>query len=266
MSANNGVPVQPNGLGEANGRYSNLSNNLTNATTMNETLVPHEKPSPFLVPSTVKSTLGSPTAFAIGAFATTLTALSFALMEFRGLSVSNAFIGDFFFLAGIGMVISAQWELVLGNSFIYTVFSAFGFFYAGFGAIITTSFGVAAAYGTNTAEYDNALGFWVLMWAVFNLFFLIGSLPINLVFIGIFATVELAFTLVAASYFAAADGNANAALALQKSGGAFAFIAGLLGYYTVGNLMLQEATFFSFPMGDTSRFFKRKSEIVRKGE
>jgi succinate-acetate transporter protein len=52
-----------------------------------------------------------------------------------------------------------------------------GFFYAGFGAIITTSFGVAAAYGTNTAEYDNALGFWVLMWAVFNLFFLIGSLP-----------------------------------------------------------------------------------------
>ncbi len=37
------------------------------------------------------------TAFAIGAFATTLTTLSFALMEWRGLSVTNVFIGNFFF-------------------------------------------------------------------------------------------------------------------------------------------------------------------------
>jgi hypothetical protein len=88
----------------------------------------------------------------------------------------------------------------------------------------------------------------------------------NLVYIGIFFTVDLAFTLIASSYFAAADGNSNAALALQKAGGAFAFIGGLLGYYLLGNLMLQEATFFSFPMGDTSRFFKKKSEIARKGQ
>jgi hypothetical protein len=88
----------------------------------------------------------------------------------------------------------------------------------------------------------------------------------NLVYIGIFFTVDLAFTLIASSFFAAADGNSNAALALQKAGGAFAFIAGLLGYYLLGNLMLQEATFFSFPMGDTSRFFKKKSEVVRKGQ
>jgi succinate-acetate transporter protein len=51
-----------------------------------------------------------------------------------------------------------------------------GFFYAGFGAIITPSFGVADAYGKNTAEYNNGLGFFVLMWAVFNFFFLVASL------------------------------------------------------------------------------------------
>jgi uncharacterized protein len=86
----------------------------------------------------------------------------------------------------------------------------------------------------------------------------------NAVYICIFATVDLAFTLVAASYFAAADGHASASTALSKAGGAFAFIGGMLGYYTLGNLMLQEAMFFSFPMGDTSRFFKKKSE--RKGQ
>lgn len=60
------------------------------------------------------------------------------------------------------MIISAQWELVLGNTYGYTVLSAFGFFYGGFGAIITPLFGVTAAYGTDTVEYNNALGFFVL--------------------------------------------------------------------------------------------------------
>lgn len=60
------------------------------------------------------------------------------------------------------MVISAQWELVLGNTYAYTVLSAFGFFYGGFGAIITPLFGVTASYGPDTVEYNNALGYFVL--------------------------------------------------------------------------------------------------------
>ena len=115
------------------------------------------------VPITIKAQLGSPTALAIGAFATTLTTLSFALMGWRGMSVTNAFIGNFFGVAGIGMVISAQWEIVLGNTYAYTVLSAFGLFYLGFGIIVTPLFGVAQAYGgTDTVEYNNALGFFVL--------------------------------------------------------------------------------------------------------
>jgi succinate-acetate transporter protein len=105
---------------------------------------------------------------AIGAFATTLTTLSLALMEWRHLTVTNVFIGNFFFVAGIGMVVSAQWELALGNSYGYTVLSAFGLFYGGFGAIITPSFGVKESYGDDIASYDNALGFWVLSEPVFH--------------------------------------------------------------------------------------------------
>jgi succinate-acetate transporter protein len=60
-------------------------------------------------------------------------------------------------------VISAQWEIVLGNTYAYTVLSAFGLFYLGFGIIVTPLFGVAQAYGgTDTVEYNNALGFFVL--------------------------------------------------------------------------------------------------------
>lgn len=60
-------------------------------------------------------------------------------------------------------VVSANWELVLGNTYAYTVLSAFGLFYAGFGFIVTPTFGVADAYGgADTPDYNNALGFFVL--------------------------------------------------------------------------------------------------------
>ena len=60
------------------------------------------------------------------------------------------------------MVITAQWEIALGNSFAYVALSAYGLFYAGYGAIITPAFGVKESYGDDVAGYNNALGFWVL--------------------------------------------------------------------------------------------------------
>lgn len=68
----------------------------------------------------------------------------------------------------------------------------------------------------------------------------------------------MAFTLVAASYFAAADGHLGTSTGLKKAGGVFAFLSGLLGYYTVANLMCQQSMSFSFPMGDTSHYFQPK--------
>ena len=38
------------------------------------------------------------------------------------------------------MVLSAIFELILGNTYAYTVLAAFGLFYAGFGFIITPFF------------------------------------------------------------------------------------------------------------------------------
>lgn len=70
----------------------------------------------------------------------------------------------------------------------------------------------------------------VAVWTVFVLAFLIGVLPTNLVFIGIFVTVELCFLFAASSYFALADGHDGAAVGLKKASGVFGFLAGLLGW------------------------------------
>ena len=40
--------------------------------------------------------------------------------------MTNVYVATFFFVAAIGLVIIAQWELAIGNGFAYTVFSALG--------------------------------------------------------------------------------------------------------------------------------------------
>ncbi|KAL4769108.1 GPR1/FUN34/yaaH family-domain-containing protein [Aspergillus nidulans var. acristatus] len=208
-------------------------------------------------------TLGAGSALALGAFGTTLTTLSLALMEWRGVKTTNAFVANFFFIAAFGLVVTAQWELSIGNGFAYTVFSAFGLFYAGYGALLTPAFGVAQAYGgTDTVEYNNAVGFFMILWTVFVFTFLVASLPSNIAYILVFLFVDLGFLTVAASYFAQADGHAESAAALQKAGGAFCFVAGLIGWYIVFHLLLQDSL-LNLPLGDTSRYFgKRKDKGV----
>ncbi|KAF1848913.1 uncharacterized protein K460DRAFT_279598 [Cucurbitaria berberidis CBS 394.84] len=203
-----------------------------------------------------RTSLGAGSALPIGVFATTLTTLSLSLMEWRGVTTNNVFVANFFFAAAFGLVVTAQWELSVGNGFSYTVFSAFGLFYAGYGAILTPAFGVVASYGDDVEQLNNALGFFMMLWTVFALTFLIASLPTNLVYIGIFFTVEFGFMLVAASYFAAADGHAAASVSLKKGGGGFCFVSGIIGWYLTFALLLKDSI-VEFPLGDTSRYFAK---------
>ncbi|KAF2011824.1 hypothetical protein BU24DRAFT_352987, partial [Aaosphaeria arxii CBS 175.79] len=199
---------------------------------------------------------------AMGGFATTLLTFSLSLMDIRGTSIEAIHSGNLILVAGLGLLISAQWEMARGNTFSYTVLSAFGLFYASYGVMMLPFMGVIEAYGGLTPAYYNAMGFYLLIWGIFNLFFLIASLPKNIVYISIFTTVELCFLSDAASHFAFADHRVAIADGLGKTSGAFGFVAGLLGYYATAHYLCEEALPFRVPMGDTSRFFRnmKKSE------
>ncbi|KAJ5334757.1 uncharacterized protein N7506_004437 [Penicillium brevicompactum] len=219
----------------------------------NETLV--SRP----VEATMKpgSHLANPAPLAMGGFATTFLSLSLAMMNFRGVFTQTMFIGDLCFVAGIGLLISAQWEMVRGNTFSYTVLSAYALFYGGYGVIMIPSLGIVDAYGGYTPEYHNALGFFVLLWAVFNFFFLLASCAINIVYTLLFLTLELCLIFDAASSFVLADGMVERSANLMTVAGAFGFISSLAGYYAVLHYLCQDALPFTVPMGDTSRAFKR---------
>lgn len=140
--------------------------------------------------------------------------------------------------------------------------------------------GIADFYGgTNSVSYNNALGFFVLMWAVFNLFFLLAStklcvipsvdssrvpvltnLSSNAVYVAVFSFIELCLIFDAASYFASADGKTELGINLMKVSGAFGFVASLLGYYTVLHYLCEDALPFPVPMGDFTKYRMKKKE------
>lgn len=65
-----------------------------------------------------------------------------------------------------------------------------------------------------------------------------------------------------ASQFVMADGDTFSYKRMQKAAGVFAFLAGLLGYYTTAHYLFADALGFSLPMGDTSKWFARKRPDV----
>ncbi|KAM0346196.1 hypothetical protein ACHAPU_005618 [Fusarium lateritium] len=213
--------------------------------------------SPSLMTPSPSLQIGNPSPLAMGTFATTLLTLSLSMMGFRGVETQTMFIGNLCLAAGLCMFVSAQWEMARGNTFGYSALSAYAVFYGGYGVILCPSLGVLESYGGSTPEYHNALGFYVLIWAVLTIFFMLGSAPINLVSFGIFTTIFICFTLDAASNFAHADGKLDVAKSLMKAAGVFGFISGLLGYYSCASSMCADAIPFELPCGDTSRFFKK---------
>ena len=62
----------------------------------------------------------------MGGFATTLLTLSLSMMGFRGVSLQTVFVGNLCFVACVGLLIAAQWAMIKGDTFTFTVLTAFG--------------------------------------------------------------------------------------------------------------------------------------------
>lgn len=74
----------------------------------------------------------------------------------------------------------------------------------------------------------------------------------------IYTGLELSYILNCAAHFAIADGKVVTSKALTKAAGACGFVAALAGFYVVAHELCQSAIPFDIPLGDTSRFARRK--------
>ncbi|THY38073.1 hypothetical protein D6C98_10507 [Aureobasidium pullulans] len=197
--------------------------------------------------------LANPGPLGFGAFATTLMTISLAQMGFRNVQNQTVFVANLCFLAGVGLLISAQWEMVRGDTFAYTVLTAFAFYYGGYGALLMPWMGVVDSYGGKTIEYYNAFGLCIcVMQECFT-----DQLTRNIANMFVYGGLEISYMLNCAANFSFADGYSAHGQALTKAAGAFGFIASLAGFYILAHEFCQDSLRMRVPLGETRRWVER---------
>ncbi|BFZ63503.1 hypothetical protein YB2330_004626 [Saitoella coloradoensis] len=218
-------------------------------------------------PSPHLSRIGNPTPLGLAAHCATLGAASWAIMGFAGTSGAalQALAPEFIFFPGTMLLISAQWELVIGNSFAYTVFGSFSAFWLAFGYLNLPWTGLAASYASDPMGLNHLIGFFVMSFAVLNFFFWVASLKTNVPFVFLFTFLELALILIAAGYLQMGHITDAAVGTILKAGGACGFICTFGGWYLfVVELLGMNGFNIPFPIGDLSHLFGGKKDSKKE--
>ncbi|KAI9759988.1 MAG: hypothetical protein M4579_001925 [Chaenotheca gracillima] len=219
----------------------------------------------------LRKTFGNPTPIALLGFLLSLSPLSCDLMGWRGAGGNGAAdVGVYFFMGGLLMILGGVGEFLLGNTFPSVVFCSFGGFWLSFAATLTPSYNASGAYaegdpivGSTSAGFTASFAFFLLFMGLLCFIYMICSLRTNIVFVVIFFTLVMGFTLLAATYWQVANGNAVAAGKLQIAGGAFLFITCMAGWWIFFAQMLASLDFpFQIPVGDLSTMIKSGTEIA----
>ncbi|BCS25009.1 uncharacterized protein APUU_41453S [Aspergillus puulaauensis] len=194
----------------------------------------------------LRKTLGNPTPMALLGFLLSTTSFGCVAMGWRGAEIGNSLIGVYYFFGGTLQVLGAIFELIIGNTFPSVVFSTF------------EQYGLANS--GDPASFYSSFGFFLCFLGVLCFMFLVCSLRTNIVFVFIFVFLEAGVLLLAASYWYLAQGLQEAALRLEKAGGACVFVFSVAGWYLLFSIMLQSVDFpISLPVGDLSTRFEGKS-------
>ncbi|THV48339.1 hypothetical protein BGAL_0254g00100 [Botrytis galanthina] len=232
----------------------------------------------------LRKTFGNPTPVAIVGFLITLSPLSCDLMGWRGAGNDGAAgIGSYFFFGGLLMIVGGFLEFVLGNTFPFVVFISFGAFWLTFASTLQPFYYAYGLYappggtpvdGLKTVGFNASFGFFLVFMAVLCLIYLVCSLRTNVVFVIIFFTLVVAFSLLTSVYWHTANGIGNKdatqlALAnrLQIAAGATLFVTSLAGWWIFFAIMLAALDFpFQIPVGDLSTLIKGASEREKSKE
>ncbi|GAA5921689.1 hypothetical protein JCM1841_007090 [Sporobolomyces salmonicolor] len=192
----------------------------------------------------------NPTPLGLASFLLCLTPFSCYLMGWAGTTTAAAptLVGAMLFMGGLGLMVAAILEFILGNTFTVVVFFTFGSFWLSFGFLLQPEQGIAAALGATSVDYNGGISMYLFWWSVLTLIYLVASMRTNVVFFLLFLFLDVAFWLLAVLYLKLAHGDANVGSVL-KSAGAFAFLCTMTGNVGIP---------IKLPVGDLSGFMSRR--------
>lgn len=167
--------------------------------------------------------MANPAAFGLCAFALTTFTLSLYNAQAMGVKVPAVVLGLTCFYGGAVQFLSGVWELVVGNCFAGTALVSYGSFWLSYSCITIKAFGVSAAYEDPTM-LANAIGFFLMGWAIFTFLLVLVTLKSTVAFFCLFFFLDLTFILLAAGEF---SGNVG----VTRAGGVIGIIAAFWGFY-----------------------------------
>lgn len=171
-----------------------------------------------------KYNFANPVPLGLAAFSFTTFVLSMFNAGAMGVHSPNVVIGAACFYGGVIQLFAGLWDLILGNTFGGTALSSYGGFWLSFAAIYIEDFGIMKAYADEPEQLANAVGFFLLGWAIFTFMLLLCTTKSTVAFFSLFLTLFITFVLLACGEF---TGNAK----VTKAGGIVGVITSFIGFY-----------------------------------
>ncbi|KAK9471084.1 GPR1/FUN34/yaaH family-domain-containing protein [Dipodascopsis tothii] len=218
------------------------------------------------VKGNLRQTFANPTPAALLGHVICICPLGCDLLQLRGAGQwGAASTGAFVFLGGLLLILSGIFEFILGNTFSFVVFFAFGGFWLSFAGTLVPAFNSVGAYsstgdslvlGLNTKGFQTSFAFYLLFWTMLAIIMTLCALRTNVVFVLLFFFLDMTLLLLTIGYFTLSV-DYQKAINICKAGGATALACGLCGMYLFVVLMFIAVDFpILFPVGDLSHKIK----------
>lgn len=164
--------------------------------------------------------IADPAPLGLAAFAGTTFVLSCFNANLISATLSAVVIPLAFFYGGLAQLLAGMWEFRKGNTFGATAFTSYGAFWLSY-----AMFAKWVAPGLPAATAHQAVGLFLLIWAVFTIYMCVSALKVSGAVLGVFATLALTFLVLAIGQFANSTG-------IGKVGGWIGLVTALVAWYT----------------------------------
>ncbi|KAG6877282.1 hypothetical protein C0993_008876 [Termitomyces sp. T159_Od127] len=161
----------------------------------------------------------------------------------RGIHTTNVAVGMALFGGGLTQFLAGMWEFPRGNVFGATVLTLYGAFWMSYATIFIPGSGVMAAY-TDSVEFANAFGMYLIVWFMLTLLFIPPILRRNFSYTLLLSVLAITILLLAIAEFTSSP-------KVLKAGGVFGIMTGLIAFYIAESDMLaaEETAFIRLPLG-----------------
>ncbi|KAH3900462.1 probable Ammonia transport outward protein 2 [Saccharomycodes ludwigii] len=166
----------------------------------------------------------NPAPLGLSAFALTTFVLSMCNARAMGITISNVVVGLAIFYGGLVQIIAGIWEIAVENTFGGTALASFGGFWMSFGAINIPWFGIIDAYSGHEEQLTDALGFYLLGWAIFTYGLSLCTMKATVMFFALFFLLATTFLLLSIGNFADSVG-------CIRAGGVVGVIVAFIAWY-----------------------------------